>query len=186
MPFSLPCEQWFLPAAWRNCCLQGTFSYAYWQRAAISKCFLISCLLKSILIQILQTNLNTFPWRIISQGHLIKSWSFSTLVISLSILMTFSLDWALILVVENWWWSLLGLEGLAYHQHRRESSYYSYILFPVILGTNLMRENCIKESGYDLSYVQKLTINEWGWVSYEELWRLRRRVLSVEAVGRGW
>ena len=29
-----------------------------------------------------------------------------------------------------------------------------------------------------------LTINEWGWVSYEELWR-SRRVLSVEAVGRG-
>ena len=29
-----------------------------------------------------------------------------------------------------------------------------------------------------------LTINEWGWVSYEELWRWRR-VLSVEAVGRG-
>ena len=30
----------------------------------------------------------------------------------------------------------------------------------------------------------KLTINEWGWVPYEELWR-SRRVLSVEAVGRG-
>ena len=29
-----------------------------------------------------------------------------------------------------------------------------------------------------------LTINEWGWVSYEELWR-SRRVLSVEAVGLG-
>ena len=29
-----------------------------------------------------------------------------------------------------------------------------------------------------------LTINEWGWVPYEELWR-SRRVLSVEAVGRG-
>ena len=29
-----------------------------------------------------------------------------------------------------------------------------------------------------------LTINEWGWVSYEELWR-PRRVLSVEAVGWG-
>ena len=32
--------------------------------------------------------------------------------------------------------------------------------------------------------VEYLTINEWGWVSYEELWR-SRRVLSVEAVGRG-
>ena len=30
--------------------------------------------------------------------------------------------------------------------------------------------------------VRKLTINEWGWVSYEELWR-SRRVLSVEAIG---
>ena len=29
-----------------------------------------------------------------------------------------------------------------------------------------------------------LTINERGWVSYEELWR-SKRVLSVEAVGRG-
>ena len=29
-----------------------------------------------------------------------------------------------------------------------------------------------------------LTINEWGWVSCEELWRSRRE-LSVEAVGRG-
>ena len=29
-----------------------------------------------------------------------------------------------------------------------------------------------------------LTINEWGWGSYEELWR-SRRVLSVKAVGRG-
>ena len=29
-----------------------------------------------------------------------------------------------------------------------------------------------------------LTVNEWGRVSYEELWR-SRRVLSVEAVGRG-
>ena len=26
----------------------------------------------------------------------------------------------------------------------------------------------------------KLTINEWGWVSYEQLWR-SRRALSVEA-----
>ena len=34
------------------------------------------------------------------------------------------------------------------------------VLFPVILGTNLMRENCIKESGYNLNCVQKLTINE--------------------------
>ena len=35
------------------------------------------------------------------------------------------------------------------------------VLFPVIiLGTNLMRENCIKESGYALNYVQELTINE--------------------------
>ena len=32
--------------------------------------------------------------------------------------------------------------------------------------------------------VTYLTVNEWGWVSYEELWRLRR-VLSIEAVGRG-
>ena len=29
-----------------------------------------------------------------------------------------------------------------------------------------------------------LTVNKWGWVSYEELWR-SRRVLSVEAIGRG-
>ena len=29
-----------------------------------------------------------------------------------------------------------------------------------------------------------ITINEWGWVSYEEL-RRSRRVLSVEAVDRG-
>ena len=30
--------------------------------------------------------------------------------------------------------------------------------------------------------IEYLTINEWGWVSYEELWR-SRRVLSVEAAG---
>ena len=32
--------------------------------------------------------------------------------------------------------------------------------------------------------IKILTINEWGWVSYEELWR-SRRVLSIKAVGRG-
>ena len=36
----------------------------------------------------------------------------------------------------------------------------------------------------DNGFREYLTINEWGWVSYEELWR-SRRALSVEAVGRG-
>ena len=42
----------------------------------------------------------------------------------------------------------------------------------------------IIQSLRDSKRVRCLAINEWGWVSYEELWT-SRRVLSVEAVGRG-
>ena len=56
-------------------------------------------------IQILQTGLHAFPWRI-SEKNLIKDQSV------LSIITPFSVDNAFILLGENWCWSLVGLKGL--------------------------------------------------------------------------
>ena len=66
----------------------------------------------NIHIQILQTDLYTFPSRI-SQENLIKDQGIFPLVIILLILITLSLDNVWILLGENCCWSLLALEGLS-------------------------------------------------------------------------
>ena len=81
---------------------------------ASSLCFktgLINPLNPNIHIQILQTDLYTFPLRI-SWENLIKDHGSFSLEISLWILIILSLDTVWILLGENWFWSLLGLKGL--------------------------------------------------------------------------
>ena len=65
----------------------------------------------NIHIQILQTDLPTFPLRI-SYENLIKDQSIFSSVIILLILITSSRDNVWILLGENCCWSLLGLRGL--------------------------------------------------------------------------
>ena len=48
--------------------------------------------------------------------------------------------------------------------------------------TEVSEENILVNKRYHRG--RKWTINEWGWITCEELWR-SRRVLSVEAVGLG-
>ena len=67
----------------------------------------------NIHIQILQTNLHTFPLRI-TWENLIKDQGIFPLVIILLILITLSLDNVWILLGENCFWSLLALKGLSY------------------------------------------------------------------------
>ena len=62
-------------------------------------------------MQILPTDLYAFPYWM-SWENLIKDQSIFPFVIILLILMTFSLDCVLIILGENWCWSLLGLKGL--------------------------------------------------------------------------
>ena len=62
-------------------------------------------------MQILQTGLYTFPFRI-SWENLIKDQGILFLVIILLTLITFSLANLWISLGENWCWSLLGLKGL--------------------------------------------------------------------------
>ena len=65
----------------------------------------------NIHIQILQTDLYTFPFRI-SWENLIKDQGILSLVIILLTLITFSLANLWISLGENWCWSLLGLKGI--------------------------------------------------------------------------
>ena len=65
----------------------------------------------NIHIQILQTDLHTFPLRI-SWENLIKDRDIFSLLIILLILITICLDNLWISLGENWCWSLLGLKGL--------------------------------------------------------------------------
>ena len=65
----------------------------------------------NIHIQILQTGLYTFPFRI-SWENLIKDQGILFLVIILLTLITFSLANLWISLGENWCWSLLGLKGI--------------------------------------------------------------------------
>ena len=62
-------------------------------------------------MQILQTDLYTFPLRI-KWENLIKDNGILSLMIIKLILITLSLDNVWILLGENWFWSLLGLKGL--------------------------------------------------------------------------
>ena len=66
----------------------------------------LNSLSPDIHIQILQTDLHTFSKRIIKE-NLIKDQSISPLVILLSFLITFSLNYALILLREKGCWSQL-------------------------------------------------------------------------------
>ena len=68
-------------------------------------------------IQILQTDLYTFPYWI-SWENLKNDQRIFPLVIILSILMTSSLDCVLIWLGENWCWSLLALKGLNSYKTR--------------------------------------------------------------------
>ena len=71
----------------------------------------INPLSPNIHIQILQTGLYTFSWRI-SWENLIIDQGIFCVVIILLILITLSLDNVWISLGENWCWSLLGNEGL--------------------------------------------------------------------------
>ena len=72
----------------------------------------INPLSPSIHIQILQTDLHTFPLRI-SWENLIKHQGIFSFVIIFYILTTLSLDNVWTLLGENGCWSLLGLKGLS-------------------------------------------------------------------------
>ena len=71
----------------------------------------INPLSPDIHLQILHTDLYTFPLRI-SWENLKKDQGIFTLVIILLILITFSFDNVWIFLGENWFWSPLGLKGL--------------------------------------------------------------------------
>ena len=72
---------------------------------------LINPLSPSIHVQILQTDLHTFPLRI-NWENLIKHQGFFSFMIIFYILTTLSLDNVWTLLGENCCWSLLGLKGL--------------------------------------------------------------------------
>ena len=74
----------------------------------------INPLSPNINIQILQTDLHTFPLRI-SWKNLIKHQGIFSFMIIFYILTTLSLDNVWILLGENRCWSLLGLKGLTHH-----------------------------------------------------------------------
>ena len=78
---------------------------------ASPQCICVNPLSLNIHLQILQSNLYTFPLRI-SCENLIKDQGIFSLVIILLILITLFLDNVWILLGENWCWSLLGPKGL--------------------------------------------------------------------------
>ena len=83
----------------------------------------VNLLSPNIHIQILQTDLHTFPLRISWETLINNLGIFSSVIISL-ILITLFLDNVWILSGENWCWSLLGLKGLRVemnsdHSHKR-------------------------------------------------------------------
>ena len=82
-------------------------------------------------MQILQTDLYTFPLRI-SWENLIKDHGILSLMIILLILITLSLDNVWILLEENWFWSLMWLKGLIQ----------GYILLKTKLKLNIQAMQC--------------------------------------------
>ena len=82
----------------------------------------INTLSLNILLPILQTDLHTFP---MSWENLIKDQSIFPRVIILLNLITFSFDNVLILWGENWFSSLLGLQGLMWSLYCEWNNYYS-------------------------------------------------------------
>ena len=125
-------------------------------QACLKSIMKVTNLSPNIQIQILLTDLHTFPSRINSE-NLIKDQSIFPLVIILPILITFSLDHVWILLGENWCWSLLRLKRLRAINSRRHlpfkpqdpytnspdwSSYFS--------STTCSRETLIKEKAFSL------------------------------------
>ena len=80
----------------------------FWTRLI---CMLLNSLSPNIRVQILQSDLYTFPLRI-SWENLIKDQGIFSLVIILLTNITLSLANIWISLGESWCWSLLGLEGL--------------------------------------------------------------------------
>ena len=62
-------------------------------------------------MEILHTGLHTILDKLVERIHL-KNKAYFLEVIILLILITFLLDYILMLFRENWCWSLLGLEGI--------------------------------------------------------------------------
>ena len=79
--------------------------------SALQMHFSLNPLSPNIHIHILQTDLHTSPLGI-SWENLIKDLAIFSMVITLLILITLSLDNVWILLGENWCWTLLGLKGL--------------------------------------------------------------------------
>ena len=88
----------------KNSLEQGTF-WKFWKVTAINP------LSPNIHIQILQTDLHTFPWRI-SWENLIEDQIFFSFWIILLFLVDYAHDSLWISLGENWFWALLGLKGL--------------------------------------------------------------------------
>ena len=87
----------------------GPFKPNYYR--LVSYTIVFNALSPSIHIQILQTDLHTFPLRI-SWENLIKHQGIFSFVIIFYILTTLSFDNVWTLLGENCCWSLLGLKGL--------------------------------------------------------------------------
>ena len=83
----------------------------YWTLCTITPLPPVNPLSPNIHLQILHTDLYTFPLKI-SWENLKKDHGIFTLVIILLILITFSFDNVWIFLGENWCWSPLGLNGL--------------------------------------------------------------------------
>ena len=90
------------------------------KRAVVAVVSLINPLSPNIHIQILQTDLHTFPLRI-SWENLIKHQSIFSSVIIFYILTTLPLDNVWILLGENCCWSPWGLKGVKWH-----TNYHAY------------------------------------------------------------
>ena len=92
-------------------------NYKAWKEKCHRTFILVNPLSSKIHIQILQTDLHTFPYRI-SWENLFKDQSIFPYVMILSILLTFFLDYVLMLRGENRCWSLLRLKGLKGYSHK--------------------------------------------------------------------
>ena len=120
------CKHWFASAVWNFCRWVADVPPRETPPAAKSEekrmfsqaIMKVTNLSPNIHINILQTDLHTFPYRI-NWENLIKDQSIFPLVIILLILITCSLDCVWILLGQNWCWSDLGLKVLKAINSRR-------------------------------------------------------------------